>query len=80
MNDTKVGPFLAFLIVLFSIFPSQDNDTIAAIVGAVMGAVHGKAALPLRWLEGLPGRTRATDNGQIYLLLQQAKLAYWLLD
>jgi hypothetical protein len=37
---------------------TQDNDTIAAIVGAAVGALQGAAALPARWVEGLPGRTR----------------------
>ncbi len=42
-----------------------DNDTIAAIVGAVVGALHGARALPLRWRRGLLGRTTADDDGQL---------------
>ena len=30
-----------------------DNDTIACIVGAVMGAAHGRSAIPKSWIEGL---------------------------
>lgn len=35
---------------------TKDNDTIAAIVGAAVGALHGRAALPERWVRGLSGR------------------------
>ncbi len=30
-----------------------DTDTVACIVGALMGARHGVAALTTRWIEGL---------------------------
>lgn len=36
-----------------------DNDTIAAIVGAAVGALHGLAALPDAWIAQLSGRTEA---------------------
>lgn len=32
---------------------SKDNDTIGAIVGAAMGALHGRASLPRRWIDNL---------------------------
>ena len=38
---------------------TSDNDTIAAILGAAMGALHGREALPERWMAGLSGRTGA---------------------
>jgi ADP-ribosylglycohydrolase len=31
----------------------RDTDTVAAIVGAMLGAVHGRRALPERWINGL---------------------------
>ena len=37
---------------------TKDNDTIAAIVGAAVGALHGASALPERWVTQLRGRTR----------------------
>lgn len=52
---------------------TKDNDTIAAIVGAVVGALHGKAGLPHRWIEGLLGRTGADDDGRIFVLLARAQ-------
>jgi ADP-ribosyl-[dinitrogen reductase] hydrolase len=55
---------------------SKDNDTIAAIVGAAVGALHGRGALPQRWIDGLLGRTTADDDGRVFELLEQAR-ARW---
>ncbi|MBC5828461.1 MAG: ADP-ribosylglycohydrolase family protein [Candidatus Eremiobacteraeota bacterium] len=38
-----------------------DTDTIACIVGAMLGAVHGENALPKRWLKGLRERAAVED-------------------
>lgn len=53
-----------------------DNDTVAAIVGAAVGALHGKEALPKRWLDGLVGRTGAEDDGRVFELLAQARYVF----
>ena len=42
----------------------KDNDTVAAIVGAAVGAMHGEDVLPHRWRTGLCGRTGAADDGR----------------
>jgi ADP-ribosyl-[dinitrogen reductase] hydrolase len=52
---------------------TRDNDTIATIVGAAMGALHGKAKLPQRWIAGLSGRTAADDDGRIFELITAAE-------
>ena len=52
---------------------TKDNDTIAAIVGAAVGALHGAAALPERWVSGLPGKTRADDEGEVQRILAAAR-------
>jgi ADP-ribosyl-[dinitrogen reductase] hydrolase len=54
-----------------------DNDTVAAIVGAAVGALHGKKALPQRWLKGLLGRTNAHNNGRVFELIEQARNKFW---
>ena len=54
---------------------TRDNDTIAALVGAVVGDLHGRAALPRRWVVGLLGRTREDDDGRVFELIDRA-LAY----
>jgi ADP-ribosyl-[dinitrogen reductase] hydrolase len=52
---------------------TKDNDTIAAIVGAAVGALHGAAALPRRWREGLLGRVVADiDDRKVLRLLDRA--------
>src|SRR5262249_52108449 len=50
---------------------TRDNDTIAAIVGAAMGALHGESNLPLRWRDGLLGRTSADDDGHVQKLVAE---------
>lgn len=62
--------------VVRAVNDTVDNDTIAAIVGAAAGALHGRTGIPERWIASLPGRTADKDDGKIYLLLDQAK-AIW---
>jgi ADP-ribosyl-[dinitrogen reductase] hydrolase len=54
-----------------------DNDTIAAIVGAAVGALHGRAELPMRWIEGLSGRTAEHDDGRVLQLIAEARTVWW---
>lgn len=49
---------------------TRDNDTIAAIVGAAVGALHGSASLPERWKSRLLGRTTHDDEGKVQELLR----------
>jgi ADP-ribosylglycohydrolase len=56
---------------------TRDNDTVAAIVGAVLGALHGKQAIPERWLKGLSGRTRENDDGHAFELIEQSRRTFW---
>jgi ADP-ribosylglycohydrolase len=51
---------------------TRDNDTVAAIVGAAVGALHGVDALPDRWRNDLLGRTREGDDGRVGELIQLA--------
>ncbi len=58
--------------IIRAVNDTTDNDTIAAIVGAVMGALHGKSKLPDRWFDGLLGRTLEKDDGRVFELAAQA--------
>lgn len=49
--------------IIRAVNASKENDIIAAIVGAVDGALYGKVGLPHRWVEGLLGRTEEGDDG-----------------
>lgn len=51
---------------------THDNDTIAAVVGAAVGALHGARALPAAWRAALLGRTSAADDGQVFRLIERA--------
>ena len=52
---------------------TKDNDTVAAIVGAAVGALHGKEALPKRWIDGLAGRVVADqEDGVMFDLIDRA--------
>jgi ADP-ribosyl-[dinitrogen reductase] hydrolase len=58
---------------------TKDNDTIAAIVGAAVGALHGIAGIPERWLRDLSGSIRAKGpRYQVFRLTMLAKKAFWL--
>ena len=59
--------------VVRAVNDTKDNDSVAAIVGAAAGALHGAAALPRRWVEGLPGRTRADDDGEVQRIVAAAR-------
>ena len=59
--------------ILRAVNDTKDNDTIAAIVGAAVGALHGRVALPARWVDGLLGRTREHDDGRVFELIAQAR-------
>jgi ADP-ribosyl-[dinitrogen reductase] hydrolase len=56
---------------------TKDNDTIGAIVGAAVGALHGRAGLPARWTGGLLGRTAADDDWHVFELIESAKQTFW---
>jgi len=58
---------------------TKDNDTIASLVGAALGALHGTRAFPRRWIDGLSGRTRFTDDGRVQTLIGKA-VDQWCLD
>ena len=52
---------------------TKDNDTVGAIVGAAVGALHGVDALPGRWRGGLLGRTREDDDGRVFEVVREAR-------
>jgi ADP-ribosylglycohydrolase len=64
--------------IIRAVNDTKDNDTVAAIVGAAVGALHGLAALPTRWVRDLDGRIRAGGRSQVFRLTLQAKQHFWL--
>jgi ADP-ribosylglycohydrolase len=55
--------------IIRAVNDTRDNDTVAAIVGAAVGALHEIEALPERWRNGLLGRTAEADDGRVGHLL-----------
>jgi len=84
-------PCVLYILEKFSSTPEQaiiraatdtkDNDTATSIVAAAMGALHGPAAFPPRWRNGLTGRTLhppdEVDDGKIHKLIAAAKQCFW---
>lgn len=52
--------------VVRAVNDTKDNDTIGSIVGAAVGALHGKKALPERWIKNLFERTTINNDGKIF--------------
>ncbi len=59
--------------IIRAVNDTRDNDTIAAIVGAAVGALHGRGRLPSRWIARLSGRTTAQDDGRVCELIGLSK-------
>lgn len=59
--------------VVRAVNDTKDNDSIAAIVGAAMGALYGASAWPDGWVEGLTGRLApGGQDGEVQALIEQA--------
>jgi ADP-ribosyl-[dinitrogen reductase] hydrolase len=63
--------------IIRAVNDTKDNDTMGAIVGAAMGALHGKDKIPGEWIAKLSGRTTETDDGKIFALLGEARRLWW---
>lgn len=55
--------------ILSAVNETKDNDTIASIVGAAVGALHGQSRLPSHWIQGLSGRLSYDDDGRVFELI-----------
>lgn len=63
--------------VIAGVNDTKDNDTIASVIGALLGALHGRRAIRQKWIDGVSscslgdGRG-ATDRAVIERLARQA--------
>jgi ADP-ribosyl-[dinitrogen reductase] hydrolase len=62
--------------VVRAVNDTRDNDTVAAIVGALAGALHGRRGIPRQWLARHSGRTGDRDDGRIFLILDRARARF----
>ena len=65
--------------IIAAVNDTKDNDTIAAIVGAFVGAIHGRQAIRAKWIDGICSYslkidklTTHSDKSVIELLAAQA--------
>ena len=58
--------------ILEAVNNTKDNDTIASIVGAALGAVYGIHTFRSEWLDGLAGRTGYDDDEKVFRLIERA--------
>jgi ADP-ribosylglycohydrolase len=59
--------------IIRAVNDTKDNDTIAAIVGAAVGALHGHLAFRSQWVHGVLGRTGEYDDGRVFELIARAR-------
>jgi len=64
--------------IIRAVNDTKDNDSIASIVGAAVGALHGLDGIPERWVKKLVGRIREGGGSQVFRLLLNSKQIFWL--
>ncbi|MFT5683035.1 MAG: ADP-ribosyl-[dinitrogen reductase] hydrolase [Myxococcota bacterium] len=63
--------------IIRAVNDTKDNDTVAAVVGAAVGALHGRDALPSRWVTGLTGGLTQKGRGTVFTLIDRAEITFW---
>jgi ADP-ribosylglycohydrolase len=63
--------------VIAAVNDTKDNDTIASVIGAMLGALHGRRAIRQKWLDGITSHSLgdprgARDRAAIERLARQA--------
>lgn len=49
--------------IITAVNDTKDNDTIASIIGALLGALHGRDAIRQRWINGIRSSSLAAPGG-----------------
>jgi hypothetical protein len=57
--------------IVLAVTDTKDNNSIAAVVGAAVGALHEYERLPKRWKTRLLVRTQQSDDGRIFELVER---------
>ena len=63
--------------IIRAVNDTKDNDSVAAIVGAAVGALYGSNCIPNRWIKGLTGRTRSDDDREVFKIILASKQKFW---
>jgi ADP-ribosyl-[dinitrogen reductase] hydrolase len=64
--------------IIRAVNDTEDNDSIASIVGAAVGALHGLSGIPDRWVKNLNGRIQDRGGPQVFNLIAHSKQEFWL--
>ena len=64
--------------IIRAVNDTVDNDTIASIVGAAVGALYGLGGIPERWVKRLRGVIRTGGGYQVFRATLHAKQIFWL--
>lgn len=64
--------------IIRAVNDTEDNDSVASIVGAAVGALHGLGGIPDRRVKNLKGRIREGGGYQVFRLLLHSKQIFWL--
>jgi ADP-ribosylglycohydrolase len=56
---------------------TEDNDTIAAMVGAALGALYGTDCIPAAWISNLPQHPTHQKDETIFALLESVRNKWW---
>lgn len=48
--------------IIAAVNDTKDNDTIAAIVGALAGALHGRSRVRQKWFQGIRSRSLEVEG------------------
>jgi ADP-ribosylglycohydrolase len=56
---------------------TEDNDTIAAMVGAAMGALYGTSCIPSGWISRLPQHPTHEEDETVFALLEAVRNMWW---
>lgn len=65
--------------IIRAVNDTVDNDSVASIVGAAVGALHGLNGIPNKWIKQLNGRVRSGrgEENQVFNLIAQSKIEFW---
>ncbi|HID76598.1 MAG TPA: ADP-ribosylglycohydrolase [Planctomycetaceae bacterium] len=63
--------------VVRAVNDTEDNDTIAAMVGAAMGALYGTGCFPAHWVKNLPQHPTHQEGETVFGLLASVRKMWW---
>jgi ADP-ribosylglycohydrolase len=63
--------------IIRAVNDTEDNDTIAAVVAAAMGALYGTDCIPSGWISNLPQHPTHQEDETVFALLEAVRNKWW---